>query len=86
MIAVMRECSPNALVQSVRDLIGRQGHFDLNRPFGAAAPEDTDAVLSPVIQLRDSEKRSAGASTNISSALASDSEMTWGGGSAMGMV
>ena len=41
---------------------------------------------SPVIQLRDSEKRSAGASTNISSGLASDSEMTWGVGSAMGMV
>ena len=32
-VAVTRERSPNPLVQSLRDLIGWQRHFDLNRPF-----------------------------------------------------
>jgi hypothetical protein len=40
---------------------------------------------SPVIQFRDSENKSAGASTNISSGLASDSEMIWGDSPAMSL-
>ncbi len=38
---------------------------------------------NPVMKLRYSENRSAGASTNISSGLVSDTEMTWGDRSAM---
>src|SRR6185437_8527515 len=41
------------------------------------------AYSSPVMKLRDSANRSAGASTNISSGLASDSGIIWGDGAAM---